>query len=553
MNSFARSTVLLLLSAFLLLPADVLLPPACCAAAEAPYTGTWYEQNEDGGVLTVTEDTLVYVLEGEHGFTDESGYTAEMEGSRTLLVTEEESWFVFMDISYEPEEDVILAHTWPHTDGDGGYHLIRFARTPYVPPAPPVYDPPVDNSDPDAKRDFEDLTIRSMHAEFYDAGAPHDAWSDMAQEEPYPDHYSYDLTVQDDGSLLISSSFCREISLPKEITEQLQELVQEAGLGDINGIDVHTEGLPYDAPDYTLELTLASGEAIRSSANGDSVPENWTRFQEPMHHLLYFAFREAGYHTNGEFHSTAAMKRVGEEPLYRDECGLSCENPHIECSWEKAYDYSLHTSYFVFSDPENRYPELMKTLDDLSAEYRELAEETLLADYEIMQNAPKSRRKEDRIFAYSLYAVDQWQMRGNIFSFLVSTGRMNTLGLGDPGYGKYGYIRYLIDAETGKILTLADFFTDPEAIADFLTEKMVSSFGTHNASGRRVHAGDFPDAIASAVDVPEPEGIGVSIDYDGLTLWMPLWMFPGDDSQLMQVVYYDEMQDILDGKYVFIR
>ena len=195
----------------------------------------------------------------------------------------------------------------------------------------------------------------------------------------------------------------------------------------------------------------------------------------------------------------------------------------------------------------------MKTLNDLSAQYRQLAEETMQADYEVMQNAPKSKRKEDRIFAYALYSVDSWQMHGNIFSFLVSTGRMNTLGLGEPGYGKYGSIRYLIDAETGKILTLADFFTSPEAIAGFLTEKMVSSFGTHNASGRRVHAADFPEAIASAVDVSGPDGIGVSIDYDGLTLWMPLWMFPGDDSQLMEIVYYDEMQDILDGKYIFIR
>ena len=117
MKDFAGSLIFLLLSVFLLLPAGVLLPPACCAAAEAPYTGTWYEQNEDGGVLTVTEDTVVYVQEGEYGFTDESGFTAETQGFRTLLVTEEESWFVFVDISYEPEEDVILAHTWPHTDG----------------------------------------------------------------------------------------------------------------------------------------------------------------------------------------------------------------------------------------------------------------------------------------------------------------------------------------------------------------------------------------------------------------------------------------------------
>ena len=275
-----------------------------------------------------------------------------------------------------------------------------------------------------------------------------------------------------------ASSFCREIELTKEQVDELQKLVREADLGQINGIDIHTADVPYDAPEYEAEIELASGDIIRSSANWDNVPENWKQFQEPVHHLLFFAFVDAGYHYNGgDFHSTKPMKRVrASGRLYRAETGLKEDEVYIKPDWKKGYEYSLDTHYFKFSDPENRYPVLMKTLDALSDKYRKTAEEQLKKDYEMMEKVPKNVwKKADRKYCYSLFAVDQWEMNGRLFRFTVSVGFSNSLGAGDNGYGRYYYDHYLIDAETGEILSLSDLFVSPEAISSFLSEQMILS------------------------------------------------------------------------------
>ena len=513
--------------------------------------GVWYEQAEPGGTLTISKNKIRYEAP-EGRYTSEERLRIVNKNGQVELVTEEFA-FTFVDMFYDAEQDVVTVHTFPHTDGDGGYHLIEFRRTPYEAPPAPVYGPAVDNSAPDAQKDFDDLTIRSMKVSFYDEGPYYDPDSSMAPELPYPDDYSYDLTVQEDGTALVSSSFCQEIDVPKEIVDELQTLAADANLGRINGVDIHTEDLPYGSPTYEAEITLASGEVIRSSANGDDVPEEWLAFQEPMHHLLFFAFMDAGYETSGEFHSTKPMKRVWDNTVYRDETGLTCESELIVPDWDKAFDYSLDSKYFVFHDEEGRYPVLMKTLDELSRKYKKIAEAQLEKDYEMMQGVPKSVwKKADRKYCYSLYAVDIWSLDGRIFSFTVQEGHSNSLGVGGDGYGRYRSIRYNIDVETGEILTLADLFNDKEALYQQLLERMLE-YGTHNDVGRFIHSDGFPAALRGVLDEPEPNGIGCNIRYKYLELWMPLELFPMESSQLREVIYYEDIQDILNDKYASVK
>ena len=410
--------------------------------------GTWYEQTPSGGTLVVDKKTMEYTFESS-GHKSEIGYTARKKRGEILLVTDE--YYVFEDMSYDPVEDIIIAYTMSHTDGDGGHHRLEFRRTPYVAPPAPVYPPADDQSDPDAQKEFDDFTIRTMKVTFYDEGEPYDPDSSMARPLPYADHYSYELEVLEDGTGLVSSSYCQEIELTKEQVEALQELAREADLGQINGIDIHTEGVPDDSISYTAEIELKTGEVIRSSANWTDVPENWIRFEEPMHRLLFKAFTEAGYNGwSGEFHSTKPLKRIqGEETLRREETGIQLETIIVKETREKSYDYSLDTKYFVFSDPEGRYPALMKTLDSLSAQYKQIAEDTLEKHYQVMEKVPKSVwKKADRLYCYSLYAVDRWSLSRNIFSFTVSIGEANSLGVGDFGFGEYGSVRYNIDVDT---------------------------------------------------------------------------------------------------------
>ncbi|MBQ9642840.1 MAG: hypothetical protein IJV26_02240 [Lachnospiraceae bacterium] len=513
--------------------------------------GTWYEQRDYGGTMQIDAETITYTTSGGN-YSFQIGYTYQKTGKEAPLVTDD--YFYFEDISYDPSQDLIIAYTMSHTDGDGGHNRVEFRRAPYSPPPAPVYPPAVDQSDPDAQKEFADLTIRSMKVSFYDEGEPFDTSSNMARPLPYPDHYSYELEVLEDGSGRVSSSYCQEIELTKEQVEALQVLAQEADLGQINGIDIHTEGVPDDSPDYTAEIELMSGETIRSSANWTAVPENWMRFQTPMHRLLFTAFEEAGYNgRSGEFHSTKAMRRVqGEETLYRENTGIVKESVTITENRGKSYDYTLDTKYFVFSDPENRYPALMKTLNELSRQYKETAEATLKKHYRVMEEVPKSVwKKKDRRYCYSLYAVDQWSLSRNIFSFTVSTGEVNSLGAGDFGYGRYRNVRYNIDVETGRILSVGDLFTDPDALYDVLME-VFSHYGTHNEYGKFVHSEAFPEILRAAIAAPEPEGIGFNYTYDYLELWMPLGLYEGNDSQAREVLYYDDIQDILGEKYTSV-
>ncbi len=394
----------------------------------------------------------------------------------------------------------------------------------------------------------------------YDAGGPTYSGSSLPPEPPYEGTYSYDLSVLTDGTARVSSSFCKEIALSEEAVDQLQALAREADLGALNGLDIHTEGLPRTAEDYTLELTLASGETIRSSANGQSVPENWKSFQTQMHHLLFFAFVDAGYdYQDGSFHSTEPMKRVGGDERFKKASGVDCEEIVVEPDWPKAYDYALHVTYFAFRDLDSTHGALMKTLDALAAQYKTAAETALKADYDMMQSAPKSayekaQKSGDKIFGYSLYTPESWKLYNGIFSFDLRTGHMNTLGLGASGYGKYSVVRYRIDAKTGRLLALADLFTDADAIGGYLAGQMKTNDGAYGLQGHAAAAADFPAALAAAVRTPETEGgVGWDVSSNHLTLYFPTSLFQGADAQLFMDVYYDDVQDILGDAYTQIR
>ena len=196
---------------------------------------------------------------------------------------------------------------------------------------------------------------------------------------------------------------------------------------------------------------------------------------------------------------------------------------------------------------------LMKTLGELSDRYKKIAEEELKKDYEMMEQVPKSVwKKADRKYCYSLYAVDIWSLDGRIFSFTVQEGHSNSLGVGEDGYGRYRSIRYNIDVETGEILTLADLFNDKEALYQLLLDRMLE-YGTHNDVGRFIHSDGFPAALRGVLDEPEPNGIGCNIRYKYLELWMPLELFPMESSQLREVIYYEDIQDILNDKYASVK
>ncbi len=550
---------LLLFLIFLMTSCRYTAPGAPANSGNGPL-GTWYEQSPFGGVLEISESSVKYTAY-ENRYIDEVPLKITEGAANVLLETREEDFFTFVDMSYDPANDLVEVHDWPHTDGDGGWHLIEFRRTPYTPPPAPVYGPPEDLSDPDAQKEFADLTVRSMNVSFFDEGVYHDPNSSMAMEPPYKDFYTYNLRVREDGSALVSSSFCQEITIPKETVDELQRLVRENDLGAINGIDIHTPDLPYDAPDYTLELELVSGEMIRSLANGDNIPENWANFQEPMHHLLFFAFVDAGYnYIGGDFHSTAPMLRVGSKGFWPDSTPdaparrVSYDSVRVEPDWRRSYDYSLHTDYLVFSDISPDCPGLRKALEELGNRYKSAAEKSLAEDYKIMESIPKSVwKKAERLYCYSFYTIANDRDYGSVYSFLVTEGHACSVETGMDKFDTYPYWRYNIDTATGRTLSAADLFVSPEEACRVLTETMRERYGNYSEEGKYIHSDAFPEALKSFVEKPGPEGISWYAGYDGIEFTFPAALFPMADYEPQQTLYYDELQDVLNEKYCSVR
>ncbi|MBR2836171.1 MAG: hypothetical protein IKE43_10770 [Coriobacteriales bacterium] len=545
------------------------------SGANAEPIGTWYEQSEYGGVLEVTQTTITYTA-SENRFTEEAELTLVESGSDVLLTTKEEDWFFYVDMSYNSEEDTVYAHTMPHMDGDGGYNLVVFKRTPYVAPPAPVYDPAVDNSDPNAPHEFSDMTMRSMEVSFYDMGVYQDPHSDMAMPEPYKGSYSYTLSVQEDGSALASSSFCEEIILPKETVDELQKLIDESGLGQINGLDIHTPGLPQDALDYTCTMVLASGETIKSSANGDNIPESWASFQESMHHLLYLAFVNAGYHNGGTFHSTEPMLRLGTgvPPHYAfdDDWGVNIETPaqygsankaeRLKITYDvaslttdpvKSYDYELSASYPVVTGVDPSRPELLAALQDLCDYYKTEAARSLQEDYDLMEAVPQSVWSEaTRRTCTSSYKILSYIDHGTFVSLVVQEGHSNSFGVGEHQWGYYPMWRYNIDTETGEILSAASIFVNPDEACRVIAEKLRNSYGTHRDEGVYIHSDAFPTDLRAYIEVAGPQGITWNAGYDGVELSFPQELFSMTDHTITVTLTYDELQDVLSEQYATV-
>ncbi len=56
----------------------------------------------------------------------------------------------------------------------------------------------------------------------------------------------------------------------------------------------------------------------------------------------------------------------------------------------------------------------------------------------------------------------------------------------------------------------------------------------------------------ATLDQIEPEGIGFNITYKYLELWFPLSLFPSS-SQLRELLYYEDIQDLLKDSYAEVK
>ena len=524
---------------------------ACGAASSSAHSGiegVWYAQEPGGAVLTVTKDTLKYE---RYDYTSETKYSfGETTPEGTQILIEDDFWSL-IDIIYDSSSDVITGHDLPHTDGDGGYHLHVFRRTEFVPTPEPVYGERTDNSDADAPKEFAQSRITSLELAvtepFRDSG-------DMAPEQPDAGDYSYTLAVNEDGTAVLSSDFCRDIAVTAEQLDELGRLFFESGLPSLNGMDIFTEGMPEGTQYYDLSIAFEDGQEYHSSANGKDVSVIWYTDGYLFHQYLFDLFCYAGYNAyTGEFHSTGPMKRIGlpegEEAAY----AIRTEMIKKELAGE-AYDYSTDTKYPVFTAEGDAPAPLMETLNKISEQYRELAEASLQEDHAMMAAAdPSVWQDAERRYAYSFYIPARERVLKGMFTFWVSEGHSCSLGIGRYGYGYYPDWHYAIDEETGKVLSVKDLFRDEAALTDAVTEALCREY-PYPGYTAYFTSEEYTDLLAQSLQKPENEGgTGFTAEYDGVQLYFTAELSKDRDYPFTLKLYYEDIQEILEDKYCSVR
>ena len=511
--------------------------------------GVWYEQDLDGSTITISGKTIVY-KSGYSDYTDRSSFRTKGLGNTVSIIPEEEL-FAVIDIEYDKKADTLTAHTYPHTDGDGGYHLLTYARTEFTPTPAPTYGARKDSSDPDAVKETDSYEFTSLKMSFYDEGDTSYIGTDMAQQPPYAGYYEYELTVLDDGSGELSSNYCRTITVGKDIVGQIGTLMQDNDLASINGLDIHTADIPYDFPNYSFELTLASGETMTSSADWEDVPENWKLFQQEAHSLLFEAFTDAGYNAmSDEFHTTEAMKRIGRG----ERAGLGVtKDSAVILGKDMSYDYSLDAKYTVFEFGDETPPGLAKALTAYSDELKAAAEQDLKNDYDLMESATRKEiKKADRLYAYSFRVAERFYGDGLLFFVFESEGHANSLGIGYSGYGLYPQHRYAFDTQTGERVYLADLFNDGDALLELVTETLCTEYSSKHAD--EIRSQKVQELLRKGLKGEEGAD-PVEFDWSetGITFYIPVSTVYNDGYTMTCRLFYEDIQDDLSDRYTAVR
>ena len=521
--------------------------PSPAGGTQKSLIGTWYEQELNGGVLVVTEKKLTYT---HYDYTFEVNYKTKKSGGKIEVIPDDEYW-VYIDILYDPEEDVLTGHDLPHTDGDGGYHLHTFLKTEYVAPPPPVYGERTDNTDPDAPKEFADYTVKTLSLKVME---PRQDSGDMAPEEPDQGYYEYELTVGEDGAGTLASDFCRTVPFGEEKQAALSELLAQSALATLNGLDVWTEEMPEDTPYYELSIGFADGETFSSRANGPDVSAVWETDGRTLHKFLFDTFVEAGYNPwSGEFHTTDPMKRIGRPDDFVPRWQITKEPERIERTGT-AYPYEIHSEYPVFTAEGDAPEALMETLNALTEDWKEQAERDLEEMDAVMAGATKSdRKKSDRWYAYSFYAPERISSDDLLLKMFVSEGHANSLGLGPYDHGYYPNWRYNIDPRTGKILSAADFFNDADALEALVLELLCRQYSSES-SVAFFRSEEQRAVLHDALTKPESEGgVGVVPGYGSLDLYFEHMEKDenGDSRYPYQLqIWYEDVQDLLNDDYM---
>ena len=538
MNQFLKYTI----PAVLGLAAVLCLVSCGKAQAADRVQGTWYEQAENGDVLTISGDKI-HLKSGWTDYEADSRFTVvradQLEEAEAWspereagnLGLKQDNYYVFFEIYYLPDEDSLVCYDMPHTDGDGGHHRHLFLRTPYVAPPEPTYGERTDASDKNAPKSLPAgwmQKFRKMEMSFFDAGVQQ--YPDMAIQYPAEGIYQYTITAEG-GNAVLTSDFCPEpVALSAETLLAVLSAVEQHDIPSLNGLDIRTADVPENLSGYTFALELESGEVIRSAANHKDVPENWKAFQEEVHTLLFETMEKAGYNPyTKEFHSTLPMKRfgAGDAPAY----SVGIRQEAIEKEWHKK-----GVTFKVWYD-------LMVPGDDCPAPLKAAVEQ-------FNQDTERRANEAEAVFGqeynFVAYDVQPSLMDSMLFTFRVVETHMR------PDYSNDLEVRYYcFDAKTGKRLYITDLIPDADALQERFTDAFVKA---HSWIEDLIRGDNAQKTFRTLIREPGTEGpLYFSISDGAVLIYPPRSVLEGRAWVERVAVWYEDIQDLMNDQYVTVR
>ncbi len=520
-----------------------------CGGSKSALDGTWYEQaSENADRIEISGGRLRYLygFETPDPVAYSGRFTLKDDGSRKQIELDKNAEF-YEELFYDPGQDIIVSEMFVL---DYGTMSHEFRRTPYVAPPEPVYGERIDLSDPDAPKEIRWDDAALIEMSFYET-VDYSHYMMSTVFLPKTGRYEYAVRTEN-GVRMIASNFCSaEIPLPEETWEELRELADRYHLSDLNGLNIRTEDVPETVDDYTVRITYGDGGSFFSTANWKDVPGDWFNFMKLANEYLYKAFIDAGWNQEtGEYEPWIPMKRFGEDPENREAAlTIPVEEDVRKKTDEASGEYTKVTvDHFVTDDLENE--NLAAALETLNEQARERGEKGFDEAFGRLTSGLKGyRKKKDQVIFSSLWTDMRVTHADDLLvTFIIEDGAWETFGTDGPE-SEFRY--YVLDAKSGKTLTVPDLVTDPERLAGMF-EEYFRGYTNERFEGYFQSEAFLQKLKGMTVDPEQYGNLDFRLSPNGPVFIFSKRLFPDCPIDLFteMTVPYEEIQDIMNEQYV---
>ena len=545
--------------------------------------GKWYEQCENGAVLTVEERTLIYEKYGEKKTASYALKQDPDSKSDWILCANDipDSFTTFVYHTSVNPEYCALTTRMNMVVYDMQYSPRCFEREPYE---APKYGEVHINTNEKAIKWFQDYRVRKLclkvQVPFKESSGM------MAPMPPYQGYYTFDIERTEDGGGIIKAVMdnggCApgslgtnmsggmmmmmagmqqrgfkvpDVEISPEEMNKLALCIANGKLDQINGLDAWQDGVPAAAESFDLSIQFYK-EPYHARANHIFVPEEWKKDGYKLHLFILKLLVKAGLdYGRMEFHSTKSMLRIvskRDNDAYSVELSREGKDKETVTLRGEAYDYEVEypTGRWKMS---GEVPEALKNSLDLWMEQVNKEEKARgLWLYDAMAKVPEDKRNGMRC-ASRLLGDFRARYGKGFFWFLmlrcesyylpIEGGLMNTDPFGD-------HKTYCFSTTDGHQMSVAEFYTDTEKLIDILIRQL-SGIYSHGSMHDKLVSPEYREVLRKRLTTPETlGGMGFEMYDDGMKI-----NFQCDLDETRQPwisdckIHYEDSQDIINPDY----